>query len=121
MKGALIAKSKITHGMTVDGPTPEYYMFHGAKRRAEENGIPFNIKLSDVVIPTHCPLLPSLKLCKGNKTTEPTSPSLDRKIPSLGYVKGNVWVISHRANTIKNDATREELMEIATNFAREVA
>lgn len=38
-----------------------------------------------------------------------TSPSLDRIDSSLGYVEGNVWVISTRANRIKSDATLEEL------------
>jgi hypothetical protein len=31
----------------------------------------------------------------------------------LGYVKGNVAVISHRANAIKNNATAEELQMVA--------
>ena len=38
-----------------------------------------------------------------------SSPSLDRIIPSLGYVKGNIRVISFRANTLKNNATLSEL------------
>ena len=37
------------------------------------------------------------------------SPSLDRIRLELGYVKGNVRVISGRANLLKNDATIEEL------------
>jgi len=32
----------------------------------------------------------------------------------MGYVKGNVWVISHRANRIKNDATLLELEKLVT-------
>ena len=36
-------------------------------------------------------------------------PSLDRIDGAKGYVKGNVRVISHRANMLKNDATIEEL------------
>lgn len=37
------------------------------------------------------------------------SPSIDKVIPELGYVRGNVWVISNKANRIKNNATLEEL------------
>ena len=33
-----------------------------------------------------------------------------------GYVKGNVWIVSRRANTIKNDATFEEFELIARNL-----
>mgnify|MGYP007075817688 CR=1 FL=1 len=39
--------------------------------------------------------------------------SLDRIDSSKGYIKGNVWVISLRANRIKNDSTPQELRLIA--------
>lgn len=38
--------------------------------------------------------------------------SLDKIIPSLGYAKGNIWVISYRANTIKNNCTFEEIQKL---------
>jgi hypothetical protein len=41
------------------------------------------------------------------------SPSLDQLIARNGYVRGNVWVISHRANTLKSNATSEELFAVA--------
>ena len=44
------------------------------------------------------------------------SPSLDRINPNLGYIKGNVWVISYRANMIKNNATLEELELLTRNL-----
>lgn len=37
------------------------------------------------------------------------SPSVDKIIPQLGYVKGNVQIISNRANIMKNDATLEDV------------
>lgn len=40
------------------------------------------------------------------------SPSLDRFKPELGYVKGNIHVISTRANRIKNDATYNEIRKL---------
>lgn len=46
-------------------------------------------------------------------TTYPNSPSLDRIIPELNYTVGNIAVISHRGNTIKNNATLAELRQVA--------
>jgi hypothetical protein len=40
------------------------------------------------------------------------SPALDRLDPSKGYVQGNVAFISSRANRIKYDATKEELLQV---------
>ena len=37
-------------------------------------------------------------------------------IPELGYIKGNVWVISNKANRIKNNATLEELRLLVKNL-----
>ena len=42
----------------------------------------------------------------GNKRE---SPSLDRFIPEDGYIKGNVVWISGKANSMKSDASIEEV------------
>ena len=83
-----------------------------ARNRAKVKGIPFTIEYTDVVIPDMCPIL-GIPLFR-NEGGKPSvnSPSLDRVIPELGYVPGNICVISHRANTIKNDATAEELLAV---------
>lgn len=47
------------------------------------------------------------------KKGEPHSAQLDRIVPSLGYVRGNVIWLSERANRIKDDATAEELEKLA--------
>ena len=94
---------------------PERGLHRAAKHRAKQRGIPFDIEYSDIIIPATCPLL-GVPLIRGVLKLGPNSPTLDRKIPSLGYVKGNVWVISHRANVIKNDATLEELELLTSNL-----
>ena len=33
----------------------------------------------------------------------------DKIIPSLGYIENNIAIISQRANTLKNNATLDEL------------
>lgn len=87
---------------------PNAYMLWNVKSRAKVRGIPFNLVHEDIVIPKLCPILGiPLEISTGGPS--PNSPSLDRIDPQYGYVKGNVHVISHRANTIKSDATLEEL------------
>ena len=54
-----------------------------------------------------CPVL-GIPLYSDGRDNQ-NAPSLDRFIPSLGYVKGNVFVISRRANVLKGDATIEEV------------
>lgn len=97
----------------------EYYkmnlekaMLSNARLRALKVGIPFDITEDDIVIPERCPVL-GIKLIPGVGKTHRNSPSLDRVIPHLGYIKGNVMVISQKANVMKNDASGEELEAFA--------
>ena len=84
-------------------------MLNYARARAKDKGLPFNIDINDIVIPEVCPLL-DIPLVLDNEIFADNSPSLDRLIPSLGSVKGNVLVISVRANTIKHNSSIDELM-----------
>lgn len=112
----LAIKRNTTHG--------NYYhecanMYYAAKQRAKRKGLPFAIEIADISIPEKCPLL-GIKLEKGIKGFNPNSPSLDKIVPELGYVKGNVWVISMRANTIKQNASLEELQELTKSLERKI-
>lgn len=67
---------------------------------------------SSLELPDVCPAL-GIPLDYGPKgVRNDTSPSLDRLIPTLGYVPGNVVVLSWRANRIKNDGSMEEVKRI---------
>lgn len=88
-------------------------LLSSARRRAKDKGIEFSITDEDIVIPEKCPAL-GLALRSGRGITgSDCSPSLDRIDNSRGYVKGNVAIISFRANTLKNSATARELKLIA--------
>ena len=83
-----------------------------AKRRAKSRGIEFDIEASDVETVTHCPVLGiELRYSEPKMDNAPrdNSASLDRIVPDRGYVKGNVRIISMRANRLKCDATAEEM------------
>jgi hypothetical protein len=96
----------------------ELYMWRKAKHRAEAKNVPFSITKNDIVIPSTCPVL-GTKLERGCGKPGPNSPSLDRIVPARGYVPGNVVVVSARANTIKNDATPDELA-LVTAFYQQI-
>ena len=94
---------------------PKEMMVIRVKAKCKKLGLPFNLCADDFEMPEYCPLL-GLKLERGAGKATMNSPELDRIIPSLGYVKGNVWVISRRANLIKSDATIEEIRMLAKNW-----
>ena len=83
-------------------------MLQKARARAKKQNCPFDISIEDIVIPTHCPIF-GIELNRSQGVADSNSPSLDKIIPSLGYVKGNIQVISHKANRLKSNASLEEL------------
>ena len=90
---------------------PEILLFRNAKSRASKKKLPFNITLEDISIPKICPVL-GIELSTTNNSCEDNSPTIDRFIPEEGYIKGNISVISARANRIKNDATISEIEKV---------
>lgn len=83
-------------------------LFEGAKRRAKLEGLPFSITIDDIIIPEVCPVL-GIPIQVGLPANSPGLPSLDKFIPELGYVPGNITVISLRANSIKKNASIAEI------------
>ncbi len=76
------------------------------------------VLFQDVVWPRVCPVL-GLKLdysFKGDGRARRNSPSIDRIRPELGYVPGNVIVVSQLANQIKSCATVDQLKRVASFF-----
>lgn len=90
----------------------ERRLINAARSRAKRKGLSFDLKIEDVIIPPHCPIL-GIPLAFAKGQADGGSPALDKIVPEFGYVKGNVAVISYRANRIKNDGTAEEHLKIA--------
>lgn len=91
---------------------PKYQLVVNAKVRAKNCNLPFSITADSFEIPEFCPIL-GVKLEFGSSEDHNAAPSLDRIVPQLGYVPGNIAVISHRANQIKNNGSAEEHRKIA--------
>lgn len=81
-------------------------LLYNARARAKKAKLPFSITKDDIIIPAICPIL-DIPIILGSHKTVPGSPSLDRIVPELGYVKGNIAVISHKANRLKSNMTKD--------------
>lgn len=91
---------------------PQGTILKRIKQRAKKKGLEFNLTKEDIIIPEICPVL-GIRLQVGNKKgIEPNAPSVDRIDNSKGYVKGNIKIISWRANSLKKDASIEEFEKI---------
>lgn len=94
---------------------PEQCIIDSARDRAKRLELDFTITAKDIVIPKFCPIL-GIPIFSSKKKMTDNSPSLDRMNPNLGYTKGNIQVISQRANRIKNDGTADEHEKIAKHM-----
>ena len=96
---------------TVRENRPADLLLRNAQSRAKAKNIPFNITIHDICVPSVCPVL-GIPLHTGRGAVRDNSPSLDRMHPERGYVRGNVRVISWRANRLKTDATVAEMRAV---------
>ncbi len=96
----------------------EYALYERASKRAKEKGLEFDITPYDIIIPECCPVLGLRLNISPNIHNLDCSPSLDRIDNNRGYIKGNVIVVSFKANTIKSSATVEELKLVYSFYKR---
>ncbi len=87
-------------------------MVYHARYRSKLRGVTCTITAEDFSIPEFCPVL-GMPLVYGKDNSGPDSATLDRIDPNKGYVRGNVQVISRRANMMKSDASAVELLKFA--------
>ena len=115
-------KERNINKILTDNTSYKKYMLRAARQRARKFNILFNLSVNDFNIPEKCPLLniPLVKHVGKNTSGNFDSPSLDKIIPEKGYVKGNVWAISNRANMIKNNASLEELKLLVNNLENKI-
>jgi hypothetical protein len=97
------------------------HLLYRAKDRAKKLNLEFNITIDDIILNEYCPIL-NIKLAYGHKEDKnikvASNPSLDRIDITKGYIKGNICVISMKANAMKNSGTKEELILFAKNIER---
>lgn len=81
-------------------------IYNQIKASATKRGLEFNLKKEDLFIPEFCPIL-GLKLVFNENKLGPDSYTADRVDNSKGYIKGNVQIISYKANMLKDALTPE--------------
>lgn len=93
----------------------ELYLWKTCKERAKKYNIPFSITVEDIIVPELCPLLEIPLVINMGKASD-NSPTIDKIVPELGYTKGNVKIISRKANWMKSNATKKELQTFYKNI-----
>lgn len=87
-------------------------MLQDKKRESRKKRIPFGLTIEKLPpVPDKCPVF-GIPLVAGVAISD-DSPSLDRIIPSEGYVPGNVIWVSNFVNRIKTDASWRQILAVA--------
>lgn len=116
-KDRILARNKQTRD-NLKKTDLKLYVFRKAKYRAKQSGIEFTITINDFELPPKCPVF-GTDWEFGSRHPVDNSISMDRINSNLGYIPGNVIIISAKANRIKNNASIEEL-EILINWLRNI-
>lgn len=83
-------------------------------KRAREKGLPQGMKPIDLydpksgALPIFCPIFPNIRLDYNQGPDRRCWASVDKKVPILGYVTDNVWVVSMAANIWKSNGSNPE-------------
>ena len=92
---------------------------NNARARAKRDKVPFNLTIEylETIAADECPIFHSKFVWGasglGKGKTRDDTPQLDKIIPELGYVVGNVAFISGKANKMKDNGTMQEHYDIA--------
>lgn len=94
---------------------PLKYMLNRIRGSAKRRGLEFSLLETDFqTLPKYCPVLNIELKYPGEalNADDPAIASIDRIDNSMGYIAGNVAIISLRANKLKRDASLEELQAL---------
>ena len=106
-------------GIYFSSEDPYYIQAMCIMRKSRKLGIPIGfdsiIEFASYIkeiTPDKCPVF-NQELIRGTGQSHDFSPSVDKIIPEKGYVRGNIQVISYKANAMKRDASIKELIQFA--------
>lgn len=92
-----------------------------ARERARERDLPFELTLEWLMenMPARCPCL-GIEFEYGKGMIVSGTPTVDKIDPSKGYTKENSWIISAKANTVKSNATVDEIRAVAQGLENRI-
>lgn len=88
-------------------------LLRASKSRAKACDLPHDISEEDIIIPDTCPICDTLMAPSSKRGGTSASPTLDKVVPELGYVKGNIAVICKLCNSTKGSGSAELHRRIA--------
>ena len=110
--------SGLSHGLLVSDSLKDkarIALFYNASANSKKKKLPIDIDpeyMKSLEFPDICPVL-GIPILYDAEARSENSPSLDKFDPKLGYVKGNVQIISWKANRLKSDGSPQDWMKIA--------
>lgn len=90
-------------------------MLSRAKQRALKYNYEFTLVKEDIIIPKLCPLL-QVPFKLGKKGNYQYTPTIDRIDSTKGYTKDNIQILTMKANTMKSNASKKELITFSKNI-----
>jgi len=95
------------------------WLWYKTKKRAKRQGVLFTLRREDVPpIPLRCPVFGFKMSFEGSHADKENTPTLDRINNEKGYVRGNVAVVSWKANRIKQQLSIPELIDLANYYSQ---
>lgn len=82
-------------------------LYRSSKDRARQHNIPHTISPDDIIVPETCPICNTEMRPAKNGGGSSISPTLDKVIPEIGYVQGNIAVICKRCNSTKGNGSAD--------------
>lgn len=96
----------------------EWVLWSSCRRRARYEDLNFQLDVSDIIIPKVCPYLNILLTRTQGEGVVWSNASVDRIDNSKGYTNDNIMIISRMANSMKQHATKEQLLTFAKNVLK---
>jgi len=113
----LIDRQKYQERLKKDEPVKRLLIYK--KKECKQKNLPFALTVADIVVPSHCPIL-GIPISLTEKHGNDNRAELDRIFGDLGYIKGNIQILSRKANRMKSNASFEELVKIGKWASKQI-